>query len=140
MRSECDPLIQAQLNALRDSAPIAYKAMQRASMPVVPGVYLITARIDNAEEPYYVGRTRNLRARLYQHLMSNLRGSSLKRYLVHGREFGNPRDAKQFILDCCEIRYLALGDATDMGSRKRGMLEGYAMGVLQPKYGFYKEH
>lgn len=140
MRRECDPVIRAQLEQLLNSEPTAYNNMRRSALPDLPGVYLVTALVDGVEKPYYVGRTLNLRTRLYQHLMSNLKGSSLKRYMVHGREFANPEAAKQFILEYCHFRLLLVGDESYEGVRQRGILEACAMGVLQPKYGFYREH
>ena len=110
--------------------------MTPSKLPQRAGVYVITARIEGVECPYYIGRTKNLRQRLYyNHLMGPLTNARLKKYLIEAKECSNREDAKQFIRTYCLARWIEEPDI-----RKRGAIEGYTTGLLFPKYGIYEEH
>jgi hypothetical protein len=117
-------------------SPLAFADLVPSKLPVAGGVYLITARLDGLEEPYYVGRSKNLQRRIYtNHLMGPLANARLKKYLINTGECTDLLTAKQFIRDCCFVRWLEESDI-----RKRGAIEGYVTGLLFPKYGIYEEH
>jgi hypothetical protein len=97
---------------------------------------LITAIINGSERPYYIGRSKNLRQRLYNnHLMGPRSNARLKKYLVDFGECSDMKDAKDFIRQNCLARWIEEYDI-----RKRGAIEGYTTGLLFPKYGIYEEH
>jgi hypothetical protein len=133
--------IQAKFRLLADCPPMPFKGFKQSMLSDKPGVYVISAVCDDVEEVFYVGRARNLAKRVYQHLMGGLTASALKKYMLASKKLETLAEAKCFILEHCQFRYLILvGDSDADGVRQRGMLEGYAMGTLQPKYGIYREH
>lgn len=116
--------------------PLPFSAMTPSKLPMASGVYVITARVDGRELAYYVGRSKNLRRRLYtNHLMGSLTNARLKKYLVNTGECSGIAEAKQFIQRWCLARWI---EETDV--RKRGAIEGYVTGLLFPKHGIYEEH
>ena len=119
-----------------DATFISFFDLKPSAVPERPGVYLITACVDGDEQAYYVGRTKNLRGRLYrQHLMGPLANARLKKYLIECGECIDKESAKQFIRDHCFVRWVE-----QEGYRERGALEGYVTAMLFPKYGIYEEH
>jgi excinuclease UvrABC nuclease subunit len=80
-------------------SPLAFADLVPSKLPVAGGVYLITARLDGLEEPYYVGRSKNLQRRIYtNHLMGPLANARLKKYLINTGECTDLLTAKQFIV------------------------------------------
>jgi hypothetical protein len=114
----------------------AFENLKPSDIPEFGGVYLITMRSTPTEKPYYVGRTKNLRRRIYvNHLMGSLSNARLKKYLVETKECKNPSDAKDFIKEKCSVRW-----TREENIRKRGAIEGYMTGLLFPKHGISEEH
>ena len=128
--------LQERLDTLLQASPLAFADMTPRKIPEAPGVYLITAKILESEYPYYVGRTKNLRQRLYNnHLMGPLTNARLKNSLISAHECEDIVAAKAFLKSCCCVRWIE-----QAGHRERGAFEGYATGLLFPKHGIYEEH
>ncbi len=116
--------------------PVSFHTLIPSMIPQAKGVYLITACKSQYELPYYVGRTVNLRRRIYtNHLMGPIANARLKRYLLGSGECKNITDAKEFIRKNCNVRWIEEND-----TRIRGAIEGYITGLLFPAYGIYQEH
>ena len=121
---------------LLSAAPLPFSKLTPSTIPDVSGVYIITARLDEKDVPYYVGRSKNLRQRLYNnHLMGRLTNARLKKYLINFGECASIAEAKEFIRAYCWARWIQEPDI-----RIRGAIEGYITGMLFPKYGIYEEH
>jgi hypothetical protein len=128
--------LRKRFKELLAATPLPFSSLTPSKVPIASGVYVITAKLGNMEFPYYVGRTKNLRRRLYNnHLMGPATNARLKKHLVAGGECADMKSAKQFLKDTCSVRWI-LQD----GHRERGAVEGYATGLLFPKYGIYEEH
>ena len=124
--------LKSSLKMILESPPLAFKNMKPSNLPKRAGVYLITVH----NKPYYVGRSQNLRRRIYtNHLMGSLKNARLKKYLIEFRECANKEEAKQFLKRFARVQWI---EEEDM--RTRGALEGYFTGVLFPKYGISLEH
>lgn len=99
-------------------------------------VYVIYNK--DTEETLYVGRTKNLRRRLYtNHLMGPTTNARLKKYLIEDEGQSTITDlqqAKQFIKEKCYFQYIAEPDM-----RKRGQIEGLISFLLDVKY-IHEEH
>lgn len=119
--------------------PIHYKNITPSVLPVNSGVYMISEIIGNIEVPLYVGRTKNLRERLYtNHLMGGLSNARLKKYIICDELhpcYDNIAEAKIYIRNNCFVRWVFEEDY-----RKRGAIEGYITAIVFPKYGIYEEH
>jgi len=128
--------LEERLSALLCATSLAFVDMTPSKIPEVPGVYLITAKVTGLELPYYVGRTKNLRQRLYNnHLMGPLSNARLKNCLISAGECKDIIAAKEFVKICCSARWIEQGNF-----RERGAIEGYATGLLFPKHGICEEH
>lgn len=96
------------------------------------GVYVIFDK--KADVALYVGRTTNLRQRLYNnHLMGSFTNARLKKYLVEDEEdfseIKTIEDAKQYLREQCYFKYLILQDY-----RIRGQIEGFLSFIFDVKY------
>ena len=131
------PLFLSQvLEQLVGSAPLRFSEMKPSLLPSSAGVYLITNLTGGEEIPWYVGRTTNIRRRLYSnHLMGPLTNARLKKYLIDDRACGSKDEAKRIIAACCAARWVEEPDY-----RKRGAIEGYCTAMLFPTYGIEQEH
>ena len=97
----------------------------------LPVVYAITDRRDG--KVLYVGRTKNLRRRLYtNHLMGPATNARLKKYLTEDPERPDIKEleaAKQYLIDRCYFQYIPVADM-----RTRGQIEGL---LFQPENPFF---
>lgn len=127
MKSKLDDLLKAN--------PVPYLNLTESQLPKVGGVYLISANVDGAVIPYYVGRASTLARRLYtNHLMGNQSTARLKKYMVESGEVSNMTAAKEFLRQNCSIQWILESEY-----RNRGALEGFFTSVLFPKYGIAPE-
>lgn len=94
-------------------------------------VYVISHR--ETGEVLYVGRTKNLRRRLYtNHLMGPPANARLKKYLKEDENepgIRNMEEAKQYLRENCQFQYVVESD-----SRRRGQLEGLFSYLLNVRY------
>ena len=120
------------------NAPVCRFADLKPSMiqDGLSGVYAITNF--HTGEVLYVGRTKNLRQRLYNnHLMGPTSNARLKKYLIEDPEEITVTDieaAKNYLKDNCYFQYLTESDII-----KRGQLEGLLSFMLNVKY-IHEEH
>ena len=102
----------------------------------LPVVYVIFDQ--DTGENLYVGRTVNLRRRLYtNHLMGPKAVARLKKYLMEDEalpEITSMEEAKQFLRDRCYFQYIHVDDM-----RKRGQIEGMLGFFLDVRY-IHEEH
>ena len=128
--------LPAALQQLLARRPLRFSQMTPSLLPEEAGVYLITKIESNIEIPYYVGRSKNIRQRLYNnHLMGPLASAPLKKYLINNKICSTIEEAKNFILENCAARWL---EKTDY--RVRGAIENYCTAMLFPEYGIDEEH
>lgn len=103
----------------------------------ISGVYAIFEK--KTMETLYVGKTTNLRQRLYRnHLMGTLTNARLKKYIIDDNEkfpeINDAESAKQWIKDNCCFQYIIIEDF-----RERGHAEGLLSFLLETSY-VDKEH
>ena len=100
---------------------IRLRDLKPSVLPQMPGVYAIFR--EDTEETLYVGRTKNLRQRLYRnHLHGPFTNARLKKYLVEDpaeNEISDIDAAKRYLLDYCYLQYTVEEDTL-----ARGRLEG----------------
>ena len=124
-------------NQLINSNVYSFFNIVRSELPEKAGVYIIW--IKDTEEVLYVGRTRNIRQRLYtNHLMGNKSSARLKKYLVEDNirhpEIVGYSDAKEYIKENCNFQYILIED-----NNERGHVEGL-MGYLTDVRYIESEH
>ncbi|MBR3641816.1 MAG: GIY-YIG nuclease family protein [Oscillibacter sp.] len=103
------------------------------------GLSVVYAIFDKADDTcLYVGRTKNLRQRLYtNHLMGPASNARLKKYLTEDPirpDIPTIADAKLYLIDRCYFRYLPAPDV-----RRRGQIEGLLGYLLDVRY-IHEEH
>lgn len=102
----------------------------------LPVVYAIFNKYTG--ETLYVGRTKNLRQRLYtNHLMGPKTNARLKKYLVEDAaetQINTMDEAKNYLKQNCYFQYLEERD-----TRKRGRIEGLLSYLLDVRY-IHEEH
>lgn len=134
-----DSFLNKSIEKLLSMEPVSFKNITPSMLPVLPGVYLIYEKVKNTEVALYVGRTKNIRNRLYyNHLMGPVSNARLKKYMTKDTDhicFDNVVLAKKYIRDNCFVKWIFENDI-----RKRGALEGYFTARLFPKYGISEEH
>ena len=109
-----------------------FKDLERCDIPEIAGVYLISVR----GEPYYIGRTRRLKGRVWDdHFKGDFDSGRLKKYLVDTGECKDKENATQFIKRFARVQWLEVKSL-----RPRAFLECYATAILQPKHGIAMEH
>lgn len=129
-REIADRLLAAKSLYFRDLTP--------SDIPEnVAGVYAIF-HADHPMETLYVGRTKNLRRRLYtNHLHGPRANARLKKYLVEDpeqAEIHNMDEAKQYLKDYCYAKYIIEDDTV-----RRGRIEGLLSYLLNVRY-IHEEH
>ena len=102
----------------------------------LPVVYAIFDK--ETGETLYVGRTKNLRRRLYtNHLMGPKTNAHLKKYLIEDpmqTSIHTMDDAKNFLKARCYFQYVSEAD-----NQARGQLEGLLSYLLNVRY-IHEEH
>ncbi len=117
--------------------PLWFKDLTPSDIPKdISGVYAI---FDNdTKETLYVGRTKNLRRRLYtNHLHGPKTNARLKKYLVEDeaqQSINDMNDAKKYLKDHCYVKYIIETDTV-----QRGKIEGLLSFFLNVRY-IHEEH
>jgi hypothetical protein len=119
---------------------IDFKTLKPSSVPKQAGVYLITEKdTSNEHVPLWVGRSKNLRQRLYNnHLMGDKSGARLRYFMCKDVDhtcFNDWKKSKEHLRASCFVRFIFEADM-----RKRYALESYFTAMIYPKYGLTIEH
>lgn len=120
---------------LLSAPPLYFGNLTPSDIPEgISGVYAIF----DSKEVLYVGRTKNLRRKLYtNHLHGPKSNARLKKYLVEDEseeEIMNMDDAKQYLKDNCYVKYIVEDDTI-----QRGKIEGLLSYLLDVRY-IHEEH
>lgn len=119
-----------------DSKRICFAELKPSDLPENPGVYAIFRK--DTGENLYVGRTKNLRQRLYNnHLHGPVTNARLKKYLVEDDREPEVKDleaAKAYLKNFCYLQFVIEDDIM-----KRGRLEGLLSYLFHVRY-MYEEH
>lgn len=131
-------LIEAETLAekLLCSQKYFFSELKPSDLPVEAGVYVIFDK--DTGETLYVGRTKNLRRRLYtNHLMGPRTNARLKKYLTEDPlmpDIETMDDAKNHLRQHCYFQYISVEDV-----RERGQIEGMLGFLLDVRY-IHEEH
>ncbi len=140
MRSPIDGrLNEARAIADRLLGSKAYSFSDLKPSDLKDGLAVIYAIFEkDSGETLYVGRTKNLRQRLYNnHLMGPKSNARLKKYLTEDPdvpEIQTMEQAKQYLRAHCIFRYIPEPDI-----RRRGQIEGLLSYLLDVRY-IHEEH
>lgn len=124
-------------NQFINEVAYSFSGLKPSDLPQKAGVYIIM--IKDTEEVLYVGRTRNIRQRIYNnHLMGNKSTARLKKYLVEDNvrhpDIKEYTDAKEYLKEECIFRYILIEN-----NNERGHIEGL-MGYLTDARYIESEH
>lgn len=144
MNKTADESVRSQLKKAQSKANALLKSQLYDFADLVPsklekGLAVIYAIFDKQDgSTLYVGRTKNLRQRLYNnHLMGSKSNARLKKYLTEDLErpdIQTMEDAKQYLIDHCYFQYIPEPDI-----RQRGQIEGLFGYLLNVRY-IHEEH
>lgn len=113
-----------------------FSSVVPSDLPEEAGVYMIWLK--DTKEVLYVGRTKNIRRRMYtSHLMGNKSSARLKKYLVDDEglpDIVSYAEAKQYIKDNCCFQYILV-----KGNNERGHIEGLLSFLTEVRY-IQEEH
>lgn len=135
----CNRLSEAKSLVEQLTARPKYHFSNLKPSNLVDGLPVVYAIFDkDTGETLYVGRTKNLRRRLYtNHLMGPRANARLKKYLMDDPSMSKIEtidQAKQYLKDRCYFQYIEEGDM-----RKRGQMEGLFSYLLDVRY-IHEEH
>lgn len=123
------PRLLELLHDLTSARALPFHKLVPGALPPRPGVY----RIFETSLPsgtVYVGRTVNLRGRIYRsHLMGNQGVSTLKRKLLKQGRYPAASDVKAYLRQDCSVQLLVLESDVE-----RLRLEHFAIALLRPWY------
>ena len=118
-------------NEIFNSKVYAFSSIVPSDLPEKAGVYVIWLK--DTKEVLYVGRTRNIRQRLYtNHLMGNKSSARLKKYLVEDMnlpEIVEYIDAKKYMKANCCFQFVLVED-----NNERGHIEGLIGYLTEARY------
>ena len=118
------------------SPRIAFSELKPSLIPEAAGIYII--KIKDSDETIYVGRTKNLRQRIYNnHLHGPITNARLKKYLIEDSDEPGVTDletAKQYIKEHCYVQFKVINNLLE-----RGQVEGLLSFLLDVRY-LYEEH
>lgn len=122
---------------LLEAKPLYFRDLTPSDIPKnISGVYAIFN--EDTKETLYVGRTKNLRRRLYtNHLHGPETNARLKKYLVEDEAqqgINGMEDAKEYLKNHCYAKYIVEGDTI-----QRGKIEGLLSFLLDVRY-IHEEH
>jgi len=127
---------EALVDHLTGSQKYYFSDLKPSDLQERAGVYAIFD--SETGENLYVGRTKNLRQRLYNnHLMGPKSNARLKKYLTEDplmTEISTMEEAKLFLKDRCYFQFLLVDDV-----RQRGQIEGMLGFFLDVRY-IHEEH
>lgn len=124
-------------NQLFAAQPLYFKNLTPSDIPKdISGVYAIFDA--DTKETLYVGRTKDLRRRLYtNHLHGPKANARLKKYLIEDERQQNITDmneAKKYLKEHCYAKYIV-----EDGTIRRGRIEGLLSFLLNVRY-IHEEH
>lgn len=131
--SKIAPIVKQLLS----QEPLYFVNLTPSDIPEdISGVYAIFD--DKSGEVLYVGRTKNLRRRLYtNHLHGSEATARLKKYLVEDealKQISNIDEAKEYLKKNCYVKYIIEDDTL-----QRGKIEGLLSFLLDVRY-IHEEH
>ena len=119
-----------KLLILISSRHIPFDESLHGNLPTAGGVYRVFKRSSSWKESIYVGKTGNLRDRIYSNLlMGDSQAHTLKRKLIASGGLPNEEAVKRDLKDNCRVQYLEIADENE-----RSLFEHFAISILKPKY------
>jgi cell division protein FtsB len=99
-------------------------------LPIEGGVYRVFEISSDWKESIYVGKTGNLRERIYTDLfMGAPEVHTLKRKLIQNAGFPNKEAVKEYLKNKCRIQYLEIPDESE-----RNLFEHFTISILRPRF------
>lgn len=118
------------LDELLAAPQLRFDSALRAAVPAQPGIYRILKPQSDWRTSVYVGKSRDLRRRLYgDHFTGNRKSSTLKRKLIGNGLFVDEAGVERFLASECVVQFLVV-----QGGVERSFLEHFAIAILRPDH------
>jgi len=128
-----DDVIQrylVELKALLSSEKLRFDEELHGKLTLAPGVYRVFRTEEDWMTTMYVGRSVNLKDRIYYNLLMGDAGAhTLKNKLINSDVCREERDAKMYLKESCMCQYRVIEE-----KRERGLFEHFAIAVLKPEF------
>jgi predicted GIY-YIG superfamily endonuclease len=126
------------LGKLLNSEELGYEQAGE-HLPEKPGVYLV---YDRKQKKYiYAGRAPDIQKRIQQHAQhqnwpARFTSQPIQKWLIDKKLCADSRQAIDYLYANCTVKYLVVPDETQrkQPSKRRALLEHYAICVLEPEY------
>lgn len=119
-----------KLLILISSRHIPFDVGLHGNLPTAGGVYRVLEIPSSWKESIYVGKTGNLRDRIYRNLlMGESKAHTLRRKLISNNGLSDEETVKKYLKDNCGIQYLEIEDENE-----RSLFEHFVISILKPKY------
>jgi len=131
------------LSRLLNSAELDYdRACEH--LPEQPGVYLV---YDRKQKKYiYAGKALDIQKRIRQHahhqnMLTGFSGQPIQKRLIDEKLCADSGEAQKYLSANCTVRHLVVLDEKQrkQPSKRRALLEHYAICVLEPEYNISDE-
>lgn len=101
----------------------------RSSLPEKGGVYRIFEKESTWSQSIYIGKTENLRNRIYHdHFMGN-RIAGVKGKLIKSGQFNDEESVKEYFKEKCLVQFVIINDES-----LRALFEHFAISILRPQF------
>ena len=121
---------KALLQKLLDKSANSFDNQLQGKLPTQGGVYRIFENGETWQNSIYVGKTNNIRRRVYKnHFMGSRQASTLRNKLARSFKYENESDINQYLQDNCLVQFLVISEDDN-----RTSLEHFAVAILHPKY------
>lgn len=127
------PLMQDYLHqvlSLVSSTQIPFNDNLQATLPTTGGVYRVFELASDWSSSIYLGKTGNLRNRIYHDLlMGNRQAHTLKSKLILAEQFPDRASVEHYLQEECSVQFHLVPDET-----QRSLFEHFAIALLKPRF------
>lgn len=118
------------LLSLLSGRQIPFDENLRSNLSTSAGVYRIFEVGANWRQSVYVGKSTNIKTRIYgDHFIGNPRASTLKRKLIDQGRFADEKEVKEYLRRECLVQWIEVEDDLN-----RTWLEHFAAAILRPGF------
>ncbi len=132
-RQVMDAIIESnkqRLVQLLESPKVRIDRDLRTMLQKSGGIYRVFNNGADWEHSIYIGKTKNLKQRIYgDHLTGDRIASTLRNKLIEKGNCVDEGAVTKYLIDNCSLQFMVIEDATE-----RSFLEHFAIAVLRPIY------
>jgi hypothetical protein len=122
--------MQKSLMTLLSADELTFDDSLRTRLPNKPGIYRILKKRSDWSASVYLGKTGDLRQRVFsEHFRGNSGASTLTRKMIARGDFAGEENVHEFLAEKCSVQFLEIQD-----DRERTAAEHFAIATLRPAH------